>query len=75
MVDEYIEKVGEKGWMVDGVGMIGGIEKGPGTKVHGPFQKLCGVPQAYFTRLRYSPVRVSISILSPVSTKAGTASS
>ena len=29
----------------------------------------------YFTRLRYSPVRVSISILSPVSTKAGTESS
>ena len=26
----------------------------------------------YFTRLRYSSVRVSISILSPISTKAGT---
>ena len=29
----------------------------------------------YFTRARYSSVRVSISILSPISTKAGTGSS
>lgn len=29
----------------------------------------------HFTRLRYSSVRVSISILSPISTKAGTGSS
>ena len=40
-----------------------------------PWRGFFGASRVYLTRARYSSVRVSISILSPISTKAGTGSS